>query len=124
MLSMRSFRSNTHFGGRFALIALVLQLVLTFGHVHSPLLVQAPTGAAVSLTTAFDGSGSDSPNGSDDRVCSVCALIHMSAAAAPSVAPDLPLPASVNFVTLRPHPELASDASPHFQAKARAPPSI
>jgi hypothetical protein len=124
MLSMRSFRSNTHLGGRSALIAMVLQLVLTFGHVHSSLLTQASTGAAVSLTTVYDGSASHEPIGSGDRDCPVCALIQMSAAAAPSVGPDLPLPASVDFVTLRPHAELASDTPPHFQAKARAPPSI
>ncbi|HEY5127472.1 MAG TPA: hypothetical protein VIJ35_09275 [Bradyrhizobium sp.] len=124
MPSMRSFRSKTHLGGRCALIAMVLQLVLTFGHVHPPLLAQASTGAALSLATVFDGPGSHEPNGSADRDCPVCALIHLSAAAAPSVAPDLPLPASVDFVTLRPHAELASDTSPHFQAKARAPPSI
>jgi hypothetical protein len=122
---MRWFRSNIHFGVRLALIALAFQLVMTFGHVHAP--PAASLGSALSSAmAASSGPGSHDPahNGLADLDCPTCALIHLSSAATPSLAPNLPLPASVDFITLRPHAELASDTSPHFQAKARAPPSI
>ena len=124
-LSMRWFRSNIHFGARLALIALAFQLVLTIGHVHAPLA--ASLGSALSpAIAASNGPGSHNPaqDGRADFDCPICALIHLSSAATPSVAPNLPLPASLGFFTLRPHAELASDTSPHFQAKARAPPSV
>ena len=122
---MRWFRSNVRFGIHLALIALALQLVLTFSHVH------APSATSINATWSSDvatsnGTGSHNPahNGLADLDCPTCALIHLSSAATPSLAPNLPLPASIDFITLRPHAELASDASPHFQAKARAPPSV
>jgi hypothetical protein len=119
------FRSNVRFGICLALIALALQLVLTFGHVH------APSATSINATLSSDvatssGAGSHDPahNGLADRDCPTCALIHLSSAATPSLAPNLPLRASVDFITLRPHAESFPAASPHFQAKARSPPFV
>jgi hypothetical protein len=113
-----------HFGARLALIALTLQLVLTFGHVHA----QAPsTGLALlSNAVAPGGSGSHDPGdrGLADSDCPTCALIQLVGTSTPAVAPTLPLPAVSGFITLRPHAELASAIAPHFRPRARAPPSI
>ena len=121
---MRWFRSNMQFGARLALIALTLQLVLTFGHVHT----RAPsTGLALlSEAGAPGGSGSHAPadRGLADSDCPTCALIQLVATSTPAVAPTLPLPAVNDFVTLRPHAELASATAPYFRPRARAPPSI
>ena len=122
---MRWFRSNMQFGARLALIALTLQLVLTFGHVHT----QAPsTGLALlSEAVAPGGSGSHDPadkGGLADRDCPTCALIQLVGTSTPALAPTLPLPAFNGFITLRPHAELASVIAPHFRSRARAPPSI
>ena len=122
---MRWFRSNIQFGTRLALIALALQAVLTFGHVHAP--AAASTGLALlSKAVAPGGSGSHDPadKGLVDSLCPTCALIQLSATSAPAVAPTLPLPVVDDFVTLRPHAELAAATSPHFRSWARAPPSI
>jgi hypothetical protein len=120
---MRWFRSNMHFGARLALIALALQFVLTFGHVHAP--AAASTGLTL-LSNAAGGSGSHGPadKGLADSDCPTCALIQLGGISAPAVAPALPLPAVDNFTTLRPHAELASATSSHFRFQARAPPSI
>jgi hypothetical protein len=122
---MRWFRSKMHFGSRLALVALALQIVLTFGHVH-PLVPTSIDTALASAVAASDGSSSRDParNGLADFDCPICALINLAGTSTPSAAPDLPLPASVDFVTLRPHAELASATAPHFQPKARAPPSV
>src|SRR5450631_3331771 len=124
-LTMRWFRSKMQFGSRLALVALALQIVLTFGHVHSfvPAAVDTALSSAVA---ASDGSSSRDPsrNGLADFDCPICALINLAGTSTLSVAPDLLNTASVDFVTLRPRPELASATAPYFQPKARAPPSI
>jgi hypothetical protein len=119
-----------HFGARLALIALTLQLVLTFGHVHAP--AAASTGltmlskAVLSNAVTPGGSGSHGPadKGLADSDCPTCALIHLGGISTPALAPALPLPAVDDFTTLRPHAELVSAISPHFRFQARAPPSI
>jgi hypothetical protein len=121
-VSMRWFRSNRHFGTRLALIAVALQFVLTFGHVH---LAQAAAHHELSSTAAGPGGSDQSdrkPNGLAELDCPVCALIHLSAAAAPSAAPVLPLPAA-EFVTLRPRADTAATAAPRISQRARAPPA-
>ena len=124
-LTMRWFRSKMQFGSRLALLALALQIVLTFGHVHS-LLPTAVDTALSSAAAASDASSSRDPsrNGLADFDCPICALINLAGTSTLSVAPDLPLPASVDFIAGLPHVELAPATSPHFQPRARAPPSI
>ena len=119
---MRWFRTNRHFGARLALIALALQLVLTFGHVHAP---------SATLTSAVQNSQSNGPapqdqnhNGLADTDCPTCALIQLSAISAPSVAPELPLPVAVDFLTLQPRVELATATAPPASFQARGPPAV
>jgi hypothetical protein len=121
---MRWFRSNMQFGARLALIALTLQLVLTFGHVHAQ--VPSTDLALLSNAVAPGGSGSHDPadRGVADSDCPTCALIQLVGTSTPALAPTLPLPAVKGFITLRPHAELASAIAPQFRSRARAPPSI
>jgi hypothetical protein len=123
---MRWFRSKMQFGSRLALVALALQIVLTFGHVHTFVPAAVDTTLSSAVAASDDGSSSRDPsrNGLADFDCPICALINLAGTSTLSVAPDLPLPVSVDFVTLRPRPELASATAPYFQPKARAPPSI
>jgi hypothetical protein len=122
---MRRFRSNRRLGSGLALLALALQLLLTFGHVHA--FSQASLGPRLSSAVAANdlpGSSDPAGKGQADFDCPVCVLIHMSATSTPSVAPELPLPSAVDFVTLRPHAELASASLPQLPYKARAPPAV
>jgi len=118
---MRWFRTNRQFGGRLALIALALQLVLTFGHVHAP---TAALATAVQ-TSQPNGPASQDPrhNGLADTDCPTCALIQLSAISAPSVAPELPLPVEIGFLTLQPRAELVAATAPPASFQARAPPA-
>ncbi len=121
---MRWFRSNVQLGARLALIALALQLVLTFGHVDALALTRGNSTQSLSAVQPGGSGTGDSKNGLADDFCPTCALIQMSAVSTPSVAPVLPLPVSADFVTLRPGVQLALDAAGHVQAKARAPPLV
>jgi hypothetical protein len=119
---MRWFRTNRQFGGRIALIALALQLLLTFGHVHAP--AAALTSAV--QTSQSDGTSPQGPthNGLADTDCPTCALIQLSAISAPSVAPELPLPVAIGFSTLQPRVELTAASAPQASFQARAPPAV
>ncbi len=72
------FRSKMQFGSRLALAALALQIVLTFGHVHSFLPTAVDT-ALSSAVAASDGSSPRDPcrNGLADFDCPICALINL-----------------------------------------------
>lgn len=123
---MHWFRSNRYFGARLALIAVALQFALTFGHVHLPLPAQAAADQELSLAASESDASASSrhkPNGLADLDCPVCALINLSAAATPSVAPAVPLPASAEFVTLHPHAYSPSTPAPRTSQRARGPPA-
>jgi hypothetical protein len=118
---MRWFRTNRQIGARLALIAVVLQLVLTFGHVHVP---SAALSSAV-LISQSNGTAPQGPdhNGRPGSDCPTCALIQLSAISAPSVAPQLPLPWAIDFVTVQPYTELAPATALRASFQARAPPA-
>jgi hypothetical protein len=76
---MRWFRRNVRFGSWCALVALAIQLALSFGHLH----IVASGVAAAALTSAepLSGAPEDSPTPSKhSRVadyCTICASIHL-----------------------------------------------
>jgi hypothetical protein len=109
-----------------ALFALAVQVMLSFGHVHFDNLASVSTKSAMAT-----GSGSvllservpgHNPGGSGDADCPICALLQLVATSTPSVAPALPLPASLGSIRLQALTELAPAASPHLLFQARAPP--
>src|SRR5262245_36804016 len=90
------FRSRSRWGSYFALLALAVQLVLSFGHVHlegsipghaSALFAVHPANAAAAA--AVNPSGKHLPAQADDR-CPICALIHLAGALVPTTPPALP----------------------------------
>jgi hypothetical protein len=128
---MRWFRSNILFGSRLALLALAVQIILSFGHVHyyglTPASAKArPLAAAEASSTVAASKSAQLPpsDGSADFDCPICALIQMASTSAPSVAPALPLP--IVFGLFRPEAsvEVALASSPHFLFRARAPPAV
>jgi hypothetical protein len=109
-----------------ALFALAVQVGLSFGHVHFDNLASVSSKSAMAA-----GSGSvllserapgHNPSGSGDADCPICAFIQLVATSTPSVAPALPLPASLGSIRLQAPIELASASSPHLLFQARAPP--
>ena len=121
---MRWFRSNRYFGARLALIAVALQLVLTFGHVHLALLTAADQEISATATGSGGSDPSDrNPSGLSDLDCPLCALLHLSAATTPALAPALPPLIPAAFVTLTPHACSHLIATVRISQQARAPPA-
>ena len=114
---MRWFRSNVRSGAWFALVAMALQLVLAFGHLH----LRVASAQQVAKAALTDGSSlptKPKPRLADEH-CALCTLIQMAGTGVPAAAASLPIP--VRFIAARfsvgiEH-EPPSSPPRHFQAR-------
>jgi hypothetical protein len=107
---MRWFRANRVFGGRLALFALAVQLVLSFGHIHRSDIFGYGPPAAASAGTASDYAQSKpagSPSGHAGDYCDICATVSLLSSSFVAAAPQLPLP--IAFRRVEHHASAASD---------------
>lgn len=76
---MRWVRANTRFGARLALLALALQLLLSFGHIHpEDFAFSSPSKVAMLSATALDGGpSSDRDERAGHDYCAICATISL-----------------------------------------------
>jgi hypothetical protein len=109
---MRWFRRNVRFGSWCALVALAIQLVLSFGHLH----LVTSGAAATPLASAAEpviGTPEDPPTPSKHSgvadYCTICACIHLAALVTTE-------PSSV----LAPHPSGAAQLTIGVEAIPRA----
>jgi hypothetical protein len=127
--TMSWFRSRSRWGSYLALFALVVQLALSFGHVHleggapvsghaSALFAVHPSNAAA----AVDPAGKEFPALADDH-CPICALIHLAGALVPATAPAVSRLAVFDRVAFAVAVEFDL-TKPHYHSPlgARAPP--
>jgi hypothetical protein len=129
---MRWFRSNIRVGSRLALMALVVQFVLSFSHVHLSELAFGAANAAATMTAG--GAGAATPDkagaptqksdGPSDPGCAICGLIQLAATSTPSAAPALLAPTRLGEDRLEAGEDFALAASPPIRFRARAPPAI
>lgn len=109
---------------------MTVQLVVTFGHVHLDGLVLTPAQAAQSAAGQIvaplgDAHGkTGKSHGIADVDCPICALIQLASTSAPSVAPPLPIPATLGGAVLEAPDASAAAASPIFAFQARGPPAV
>jgi hypothetical protein len=116
---MRWFRTHIGLGSRLALVALAVQLVLSFAHVHV-----ADMARGQSVTASLPG-GPPAPksDGPVDPGCAICGLIQLAATGTPSAAPALPLPVTPGHVRPEAAEQLLVAASAQVPFRARAPPA-
>jgi DUF2946 family protein len=90
---MRWLRLRQQYCSWVALLALALQLVLSFGHVHG-----LPTGGPTAVAAISEGSGSPpQPAGGeqhDDDYCAICAVQALLSSGQTASAPALPVVAA------------------------------
>ena len=112
-------RARRKLGGWLALLALALQLALSFGHVHAEEFAAA-NPAIVAAQPAGPG-GTQQPSGNHDD-CPICVVIHLAGTLLLPAPPAIPLPASF-AIAQRYVPALqALVAAPAASFQARAPP--
>jgi hypothetical protein len=115
---MRWWRAHDGWVARLALFALLLQLALSFGHVH-PLRTDAATLAAPTAATTDPGGGHPDP---DESYCASCAILSLLSGGHVAVAPAVASPA-FHVAVLAP---IAADRvrliARHNSFRSRAPP--
>jgi DUF2946 family protein len=137
---MKWFRSNIKQGSRFALFALAVQFVLSFGHFHGGAAHAAPaiqSGVAQSSVSgssglpAADATGltaqqpSPANHDPDQRPgdgCAICAVIALTNAVLFATPPLLLLPQAVEFLYLTTDAEFVHLNSASVAFQPRAPP--
>jgi len=127
---MKWFRSNIRTGARLALLALLVQFVLSFGHVHGfAAPVAAATQSAVAPDHATGGNAKPQPapgkHDSDHTtdVCAICAVMAMASTVLFSTPPILRLPDAVAILHRITDAEFAHLKSTGAVFQPRAPPA-
>jgi hypothetical protein len=120
-MSMRWWRTRRKGLVGLALVALMLQLCLSFGHVH----VRDPLTRQALVTTEIFGkapaSGSHGLPGDND--CPICRAIFMTASGELPAPPAIATAAHFAFITRQAFVEQRHFGSPrHFLFQTRAPP--
>jgi len=110
---MGSLRANRRWTATLALLALALQFVLAFGHVHALPNVDA----AHSFVASTSAPGGDLPQHPADD-CAICAVIHLAGTLAlPSVAALIPPHAAHIIWDDRASPQHVAAPAAAFQAR-------
>jgi len=119
------FRRHVRLGSHLALLALAIQLVLTFSHVHLGSPAQAQEYAkAVAVNGVGGSTPTKSPTGNHDPLCAVCTLLQL---AGSLVCPEAPALAPPQQFDLTPPPAqivLSRADAWHLPFNARAPPAV
>ena len=110
-----------------ALVALAIQFVVAFGHIHLPrqLAPLGPSTVVASITLDGDAAGPvDKHHPASDVFCDVCATLNLAAVGQLATPPVLSTP---SFVVVTPE-SISSDAAPvqrrYLLAQSRAPPAV
>jgi hypothetical protein len=125
---MKWFRSNIRTGARLALLALLVQFALSFGHVHG---LAAPAVAATQNVMSTDHADKTTPqpapgkHDSDQTSdgCAICAVMAMAGTVLFASPPILLLPEAVEILHRITDAEFAHLKSAGTAFQPRAPPA-
>jgi hypothetical protein len=118
---MRWFRTRARYGAYAALLALLVQGILSFGHLHARNLGRQTTPAALANTEPGKAitSGDQRSHDPAGHVCDICATLSMIGSAQVAAPPALPLP--IVFSTAAPalpaQVALAEPRRAHFRSR-------
>lgn len=125
-LVMKWFRSNIRTGARLALLTLLVQFALSFGHVHG---FVPPPSSATQMVAPADHAAKPQPAPSKhdgDRTtdaCAICAVMAMASTMLFSAPPILLLPDAVQILHRITDAEFAHLKSASTAFQPRAPPA-
>jgi hypothetical protein len=123
--------SHKRHGARLALVALALQIVLSFGHVHLENLPLDGARAAhfagveghhAALTQASRQAPAQNPGDADDY-CAICASIFLASTSFASQPPPLPVPAGCERIAHSLDALFGTTEPRRFAFQSRAPPA-
>jgi len=126
---MRWVRTNLRYGSWCALLAVAIQIIVSFGHAHridgfrqGGLVPHA--ALRIHGQAALDpGDQTPKPIGLALDYCAICVVIKMGAATMPAEAPASGVPVVVSQIQFSSHADAATWTFGHLLFQARAPPS-
>ena len=117
------FRSHCRFAAVAALLALLIQLTLSFGHVHGLDGTVSTIGTASSAIAASSEPDTDRHPGDPPRdLCAICITGGLLAAASLPPPPLVPLPPSFSTDTPQFFAVTLAAITPRLAFRSRAPP--
>jgi hypothetical protein len=118
---MSWFRDHIRSGSWFALVALIINLSLSFGHVH-PIAAGHLLGPAMAASSGDGGPQGHHDGDPADLLCPICVAAGTIAHALASVPPTLPLIVAEASVERSIEPALAVPQPPRAAFYSRGPP--
>src|ERR1700730_9638520 len=123
---MRWFRANKTFGSRLALLALAVQFVVAFGHIHRD-DIYGPARPAAAIAAAVPDGGqplpANHPAKHSDDYCAICATVSLLGNSFAAAAPLWPLPAASPAIEQFAHVVAMFIAPRRTAFQSRAPPT-
>jgi hypothetical protein len=92
---MRWFRANRILGSRLALLALAVQFIVAFGHIHRD-DIYGPARPAAAIAAGVPDGGQPLPAKHGDDYCAICAAVSLLGNSFAAAAPSLPLPSAAH----------------------------
>jgi hypothetical protein len=108
--------------GWLALLALALQLAVSFGHMHREDFVHGRPGTTV-LTQGAGGAGTPIDGDDDHLTCDICATVHLAGTLLLPAPPAIALPAEITIARLTAGQHPATQRTTAIAFNARGPPS-
>jgi hypothetical protein len=128
--SMHWVRTKRRFGAWCALLAITLQIVLSFGHTHRFDGFRPGTFAPQAIVAVQDqpvaeaSNPASKPAGLALEYCAVCAVIEIGASAVPAATPSYFTPVAAGRVRFASYAEAAASTLERLPFAARGPPSV
>jgi hypothetical protein len=116
-------RGNRRIGAWLGLLALALQLILSFGHVHLSDIAIPQAAAADAAAAPNPGAPTNRHNGTHD-ICAICVALNVTASSVVPTAASLVLPFVFAQAWLRDFEAALISSEPHSFFQARAPPVL
>jgi hypothetical protein len=113
-------------GGRLALFALAVQLVLSLGHIHRSDIYGYGPPVAASAATPFDHTQPKPgpPSGHGGDYCDICATVSLLNSSFVAAVPQLPLPVAFRRVEHHPSAAVVFVAPQRSPFQSRGPPLV
>ena len=119
---LRWFRDNIRHGSWLALIALAVNIALSFGHIHAIAGHNAPRGLVVAALTSSHQGPAQGHSGDADYLCPICIAAGAMANALASTPPAIPLQLAEAAVDRGSEPVRILFERPHAAFQSRGPP--
>jgi hypothetical protein len=105
--------------GWLALLALALQLAVSFGHMHRDEFVHGRPG----VTVVTQGNGAPLGDDDDHLTCDICATVHLAGTLLLPAPPAIAMPAEITIARLTAGEHRTTQRTAALAFNARGPPS-